>query len=87
MHPLLNIAVRAARRAGDVIVEVAQEQVTTPKQVADKVKRLRDENRRLRDALVGSGVEHAYAERNAGHNWVNWRNGLAAGLRFALPPA
>ena len=39
-------------RPGDVIVEVAQEQVTTPKQVADKVKRLRDENRKHALMLV-----------------------------------
>jgi enterochelin esterase-like enzyme len=26
-------------------------------------------------------------ERAAGHNWVNWRNGVADGLRFCLGPA
>jgi len=25
--------------------------------------------------------------RNAGHNWVSWRNGLAGAFRFALDPA
>jgi enterochelin esterase family protein len=48
---------------------------------------LTDSNRRLRELLASAGVEHAYRERNAGHNWVNWRNGLAAGLRFALAPS
>jgi enterochelin esterase family protein len=47
---------------------------------------LTDSNRRLHELLEAAGVEHAYTERNAGHNWVNWRNGLAAGLRFALAP-
>ena len=28
---------------------------------------------------------HVHVERHAGHNWVNWRNGLAGALRFLLP--
>ncbi len=47
---------------------------------------LLDINRRVHGALQSGGYQHAYHERNAGHNWVNWRNGLAAGLRFALNP-
>lgn len=47
---------------------------------------LTDVNREVGRALAGRGVEHRYAERNAGHNWVNWRNGLAAALEFALEP-
>ena len=47
---------------------------------------LTDINRRLGDVLHDRGYDHAYAERSAGHNWVHWRNGLAAGLRFALAP-
>lgn len=43
-------------------------------------------NRRVKEALAAGGYEHAYLERHAGHNWVNWRNGLASALRFALPP-
>ncbi len=43
-------------------------------------------NRRVRDAVAAKGYRHVYAERNAGHNWVNWRNGLADALRFALAP-
>jgi enterochelin esterase-like enzyme len=43
-------------------------------------------NQKLRDALAEKGYDHAYAERHAGHNWTNWRNGLAGALRFALPP-
>ena len=27
----------------------------------------------------------SHVERNAGHNWVNWRNGLSGALRFLLP--
>jgi enterochelin esterase-like enzyme len=45
---------------------------------------LTDVNREVDRALTEAGIEHEYAERNAGHNWVNWRNGLAAALSFAL---
>jgi len=41
-------------------------------------------NQRLAKALVEKGSVARLVTRNAGHNWVNWRNGLAAGLRFAL---
>lgn len=47
---------------------------------------LTDVNRRVARALEGHGVEHAFAERHAGHNWTNWRNGLASALRFAMHP-
>ncbi|MEX2540401.1 MAG: alpha/beta hydrolase-fold protein [Trueperaceae bacterium] len=47
---------------------------------------LTDVNREVGRALESRGSEHRYAERNAGHNWVNWRNGLAAALEFALQP-
>lgn len=42
-------------------------------------------NRKLSDLLRARGYALSYAERHAGHNWVNWRNGLAGALRFALP--
>lgn len=45
---------------------------------------LLDSNRRLADALAGLGQEVVLRTRSAGHNWVNWRNGLAAGLIHAL---
>jgi enterochelin esterase family protein len=45
---------------------------------------LRDINRQVNEVLLEKNYEHTYAERNAGHNWVNWRNGLSAALRFAL---
>jgi enterochelin esterase-like enzyme len=41
-------------------------------------------NRRLAAALSDKGYDVELSERNAGHNWVNWRDGLAGGLRFAL---
>ena len=41
-------------------------------------------NEHLVAALVERGHEATLTVRNAGHNWVNWRNGIAAGLRFAL---
>ncbi len=47
---------------------------------------LLESNRRLRDALMQRGMRVQYRERNAGHNWINWKNGLASGLEFALPP-
>jgi enterochelin esterase-like enzyme len=43
-------------------------------------------NREVRDALETTGHDHRYRERNAGHNWVNWRNGLADALEFLLGP-
>lgn len=43
-------------------------------------------NRRLAAALRAGGHAVTLVERPAGHNWVNWRNGIAAGLRFALGP-
>lgn len=47
---------------------------------------LLDSNRRLAEALDGQGARVTLETRSAGHNWVNWRNGIAAGLRFALGP-
>jgi enterochelin esterase family protein len=44
-------------------------------------------NERLASALVPRAPEARLVTRHAGHNWVNWRNGIAAGLRFALGPA
>jgi enterochelin esterase-like enzyme len=41
-------------------------------------------NRRVRDVLSAQGYVHRYDERNAGHNWTNWRNGLSQALRFVL---
>lgn len=41
-------------------------------------------NERAHDALAERGHDVELFLRNAGHNWVNWRNGLADGLRFAL---
>ena len=41
-------------------------------------------NQRLADALAENGAAARLITRPAGHNWVNWRNGLADGLRFAL---
>ena len=45
---------------------------------------LLDSNRSLLQALQLKGMPAILRERNAGHNWVNWRNGLASGLEFAL---
>ncbi len=41
-------------------------------------------NQRLAAALEEKGAAVRLVTRPAGHNWVNWRNGLADGLRFAL---
>jgi enterochelin esterase family protein len=43
-------------------------------------------NRRLAAALREKGADVRLVTRPAGHNWVNWRNGIADGLRFALGP-
>ena len=43
-------------------------------------------NREVHGHLEQSPARHVHAERNAGHNWVNWRNGLAGALSFLLPP-
>ena len=44
-------------------------------------------NRNLAGTLAERGYEHRLVTRNAGHNWTNWRNGLAGAFRFALDPA
>lgn len=43
-----------------------------------------DSNARLLEALQQQGMDARLVGRSAGHNWTNWRNGLASGLRFAL---
>ena len=45
---------------------------------------LTDINRKVHEVLLQKKYNHAYTERNLGHNWVNWRNGLGSGLQFAL---
>lgn len=40
----------------------------------------------LAHALKAAGYEVRYQERSSGHNWTTWRDGLADGFRFALPP-
>jgi enterochelin esterase-like enzyme len=47
---------------------------------------LTDINRKVHEVLEQKSYDHLYAERNAGHNWTNWRNGLSAALKFALQP-
>jgi enterochelin esterase family protein len=42
-------------------------------------------NVRLQETLARQGAVVQLVTRSAGHNWVNWRNGVAAGLRFSLP--
>lgn len=41
-------------------------------------------NQRLAAALTEKGAAARLVTRQAGHNWINWRNGLADGLVFAL---
>ncbi len=41
-------------------------------------------NERLAGALAEKGAPVTLITRAAGHNWINWQNGLAQGLRFAL---
>ncbi len=41
-------------------------------------------NRNVAEALRSRGHQVDLHFRNAGHNWVNWRNGIGPGLRFAL---
>ena len=45
-----------------------------------------ESNRNLAAVLAERGYAHRLETRNAGHNWVNWRNGMAGALRFALGP-
>ena len=47
---------------------------------------LTEVNQNLYQTLTDKGYETASHFRNAGHNWINWRNGLAKALIFALPP-
>ena len=41
-------------------------------------------NRNLVSTLTDKGMQVRLVERNAGHNWINWRNGLASGMEFVL---
>ncbi|MEZ4630868.1 MAG: alpha/beta hydrolase-fold protein [Deinococcales bacterium] len=41
-------------------------------------------NRDIYKTLQAKGYDCLYRERPAGHNWVNWRNGFAEALSFAL---
>jgi len=41
-------------------------------------------NRELAGVLADRGYEHRYAERSAGHNWTNWKDGFRSALTFAL---
>ena len=41
-------------------------------------------NRKVAQVLDDKGYEHVYAERSAGHNWTNWKNGFQGALTFAL---
>ena len=45
---------------------------------------LRGINRKVTQVLDEKGYEHVYAERSAGHNWTNWKNGFRGALTFAL---
>ena len=47
---------------------------------------LTEVNQRVHRELERRAAEHAYRERHAGHNWTNWRNGLADALEFLLKP-
>ncbi len=41
-------------------------------------------NRHLAAALEEKAMDVHFVQRNAGHNWINWRNGLAAAMEFVL---
>ena len=43
-----------------------------------------ESNRNVVAALEDKGMTVRYWERNAGHNWVNWRNGLASAMTFVM---
>jgi enterochelin esterase-like enzyme len=41
-------------------------------------------NRRMAAVLFDKGYRHRYQERQSGHNWVTWRDGLADSLQYVL---
>src|SRR5690606_31219241 len=43
-----------------------------------------DVTQRVAAALAERGAAVVLRQRNAGHNWTSWRNGLPDALRFAL---
>lgn len=43
---------------------------------------LRPAHLRLAEALAAGGYDHRCVIRSAGHNWVNWRDGIAPALLF-----
>ncbi len=49
-----------------------------------KLEWLYDINKQVAEVLNAKDYDVQYAERNSGHNWVTWRNGLGEALKFAL---
>ena len=39
---------------------------------------------KIRDALAEGGYDHRVESRSAGHNWINWRDGIPGALKFLL---
>ena len=47
---------------------------------------LTDINKEVAEVMDEKGYEHTFETRNAGHNWVNWKNGFRGALGFAIGP-
>lgn len=57
---------------------------TGPLGLVDETVTMLSASRRLRDVLLERGYDVGYRERTGGHDFVNWRQGLAAGLMHLL---
>lgn len=59
---------------------------TGPLGRADPAVTMLSVSRRLRDVLLDRGYDVGYRERSGGHDFVNWRQGLAEGISRLLAP-
>lgn len=76
------------RRAPEWLIERYAGSPRLPLRVAlecGQLEWLLGSNRRMAGVLFDKGYAHRYEERSSGHNWITWRNGLAASLEYLLP--
>ncbi len=76
-----------ARGATDWLTSQLEHQHTLPLRISadcGTLEWLIGTNRRFAAMLHNKNYEHQYLERPSGHNWVTWRNGLAAHLEWHL---
>ncbi len=76
-----------ARGAANWLTQQLENQETLPLRISadcGTLEWLTGTNRNFAAMLHTKGYNHQYLERPSGHNWVTWRNGLAAHLEWHL---